>query len=217
MDGSKSGDRNVNFGQALGLGLKNFFRFTGRSSRGAFWWWVVWMALYTFLSFSIESAFGNRIVGGAVEVLVEAGFPLPDDSTTVSADAAQGTPTTAQGSTATAPDGTAGSTTTAAQDSSQTSTQTGAADEANSAAQSIPEASPVYLAIPAVFLLVGIILFIPTLTLKIRRLHDAGFSGWWIFLNLIPVAGFVVLLLFYARAPSAGENPYGPSVEAGRD
>lgn len=40
-------------------------------------------------------------------------------------------------------------------------------------------------------------LLLPSLGIAVRRLHDAGFSGWWILLGLIPFAGALVLLIFF--------------------
>jgi uncharacterized membrane protein YhaH (DUF805 family) len=45
---------------------------------------------------------------------------------------------------------------------------------------------------------------------SIRRLHDTGHSGWWVLIGLIPLIGFIVLLVFYLREGDAGENEYGP-------
>lgn len=58
-------------------------------------------------------------------------------------------------------------------------------------------------------MLVSIILFLPGLAVAARRLHDIGRSGWWLFLYLIPIIGFLVLLWFYTR-PSDGPNQWGP-------
>lgn len=35
---------------------------------------------------------------------------------------------------------------------------------------------------------------LPTIALTIRRLHDAGYSGWWILLSLVPPGNIVVLV-----------------------
>src|SRR3954451_3952120 len=35
---------------------------------------------------------------------------------------------------------------------------------------------------------------IPTLAVTVRRLHDIDRTGWWIFINLIPLIGTIVLL-----------------------
>ncbi|MBB2988503.1 DUF805 domain-containing protein [Terracoccus luteus] len=53
--------------------------------------------------------------------------------------------------------------------------------------------------------------FLPNLALTVRRLHDTGRSGWWIFLGMIPVIGSIVLLVFYATDSQRGANQYGKS------
>src|SRR5215207_1932308 len=37
---------------------------------------------------------------------------------------------------------------------------------------------------------------IPTLAVIVRRLHDIDRTGWWILINLIPLIGTIVLLVF---------------------
>ena len=32
--------------------------------------------------------------------------------------------------------------------------------------------------------------------MTVRRLHDTGRSGWWWFIQLIPIAGFIIMLVF---------------------
>jgi uncharacterized membrane protein YhaH (DUF805 family) len=58
--------------------------------------------------------------------------------------------------------------------------------------------------------LVGLALVLPGLSVAIRRLHDTDHSGWWVLISLIPIIGFIVLLVFYLRDSDAGENKYGP-------
>ena len=53
-----------------------------------------------------------------------------------------------------------------------------------------------------------IILFIPSITLGIRRLHDTNRSGWWLLISIIPFGGFV-LLFMVAQKGTAGSNHYG--------
>lgn len=55
--------------------------------------------------------------------------------------------------------------------------------------------------------------FLPNLAVTVRRLHDTGRSGGWIFLGLIPFIGSIVLLVFYA-SDSQGDNQYGKSPKA---
>ena len=52
---------------------------------------------------------------------------------------------------------------------------------------------------------------IPGLTLTIRRLHDTGRRGWWLFISVVPLIGPLVLLVFMLQASQSGENQYGPN------
>jgi uncharacterized membrane protein YhaH (DUF805 family) len=56
----------------------------------------------------------------------------------------------------------------------------------------------------------GLALLLPDLSEAIRRLHDTDHSGWWVLIGLIPIIGFIVLLVFYLRQSDPGENRYGP-------
>jgi uncharacterized membrane protein YhaH (DUF805 family) len=51
--------------------------------------------------------------------------------------------------------------------------------------------------------------FIPSFAVNIRRLHDIGRSGWWLFLHLIPLLGTLVLLFWSIKASDPNENQYG--------
>ncbi len=39
-------------------------------------------------------------------------------------------------------------------------------------------------------------LFIPSIAVAVRRLHDTGRTGWWLLISLIPLIGILVLLFF---------------------
>jgi len=58
--------------------------------------------------------------------------------------------------------------------------------------------------------LAGLALLLPGLSVAIRRLHDTDHSGWWVLISLIPIIGFIVLLIWYLRDSDPGENQYGP-------
>jgi uncharacterized membrane protein YhaH (DUF805 family) len=58
-------------------------------------------------------------------------------------------------------------------------------------------------------ILTALALFIPTLALQVRRLHDIGFSGWWILLSFVPYLGLVTLI-FFCLPSQEGTNKYGP-------
>jgi uncharacterized membrane protein YhaH (DUF805 family) len=56
-------------------------------------------------------------------------------------------------------------------------------------------------------------LLLPSIAVAIRRLHDTSRSGWWILIGLIPIVGWIILIVFYCQ-DSHGENQYGPSPKA---
>ncbi|MGJ7442469.1 DUF805 domain-containing protein [Aquipuribacter sp. MA13-6] len=58
--------------------------------------------------------------------------------------------------------------------------------------------------------LLALVLLLPNLSVSVRRLHDSSRSGWWLLIALVPVAGFVVLLLFFLAPSTAGGNAHGP-------
>lgn len=57
----------------------------------------------------------------------------------------------------------------------------------------------------------GLAILIPGLAVSVRRLHDTGKSGWMILVSLIPVIGFIWLLVLYVSEGTPGENQYGAS------
>ena len=66
-----------------------------------------------------------------------------------------------------------------------------------------------------VSIVVALGLLLPNLSVSIRRLHDTDRTGWWILIGLIPIIGFIVLLVFYAQKSDPGENSYGPPMDEG--
>ncbi|MEK3884626.1 DUF805 domain-containing protein [Paenibacillus sp. PL2-23] len=57
--------------------------------------------------------------------------------------------------------------------------------------------------------LYSLAIFLPSLAVLVRRLHDTGRSGWWVLIGLIPLVGFIILLVF-ACMEGEGDNQYGP-------
>lgn len=53
--------------------------------------------------------------------------------------------------------------------------------------------------------------FLPNLAVTVRRLHDAGLSGWWILLVFVPFIGAIALLIMMVLPSNAGENKHGPA------
>lgn len=54
-----------------------------------------------------------------------------------------------------------------------------------------------------------LVIFIPSIAVLVRRLHDTNHSGWWFFINLIPVVGMIVLIVFLATDSDSADNQYG--------
>ena len=48
--------------------------------------------------------------------------------------------------------------------------------------------------LPITILMIAV--FIASITISIRRLHDINKSGWWLLINAIPAIGQLVLLVF---------------------
>jgi uncharacterized membrane protein YhaH (DUF805 family) len=51
-------------------------------------------------------------------------------------------------------------------------------------------------------------LFLPSLAVGVRRLHDVGRTGWWLLIGLIPLIGTIVLIVFTVQA-SDPPNEWG--------
>jgi uncharacterized membrane protein YhaH (DUF805 family) len=58
--------------------------------------------------------------------------------------------------------------------------------------------------------IVALLLFIPSIAVTIRRLHDTGRSGWWWFLSLLCGIGAIILFVFCLLEGTSGPNEYGP-------
>ena len=50
---------------------------------------------------------------------------------------------------------------------------------------------------------------VPSLAIAIRRLHDIGKAWTWYLMVLIPLAGPIILIVYFCR-PSVGDNQWGP-------
>ncbi len=74
--------------------------------------------------------------------------------------------------------------------------------------QMVASGSPSFWPMMA-FLAFGLFMFLPTLAVSVRRLHEADFSGWWVLIGIIP-GGALVLLIFFLIDGTRGINRYGP-------
>ena len=66
------------------------------------------------------------------------------------------------------------------------------------------------LGIQLVTSIFGLVTLLPSLAIAIRRLHDLDRTGWWILLGLIPLIGWIILLIWYVTKGTDGPNRFGP-------
>ena len=61
-----------------------------------------------------------------------------------------------------------------------------------------------------IYLVVSLVLIIPSIAVTIRRLHDAGHSGWWWLLVFVCGIGGIIILIF-TLMDSKPDNQWGPN------
>lgn len=52
-------------------------------------------------------------------------------------------------------------------------------------------------------------LFLPSISVMVRRFHDTGHSGWWFWLCLIPIVGWIIILVSLISDSNPNANEYG--------
>jgi uncharacterized membrane protein YhaH (DUF805 family) len=57
---------------------------------------------------------------------------------------------------------------------------------------------------------------IPSIAVSVRRLHDIDRTGWWVLISLVPLIGWIVLLVFHVQDSTPGTNRYGPNPKEAR-
>jgi uncharacterized membrane protein YhaH (DUF805 family) len=60
------------------------------------------------------------------------------------------------------------------------------------------------------YIVVALGLFLPSLAVTIRRLHDTSHSGWWFLISFIPLVGSILLLVYLVRDTTPETNQWGP-------
>ncbi|WP_282629854.1 DUF805 domain-containing protein [Empedobacter sedimenti] len=53
--------------------------------------------------------------------------------------------------------------------------------------------------------------FLPSLAVTVRRLHDTGKSGWMLLLYFIPLIGPILIIIWLATEGMPGSNNWGPN------
>jgi uncharacterized membrane protein YhaH (DUF805 family) len=55
----------------------------------------------------------------------------------------------------------------------------------------------------------SLVLFLPSLGVTVRRLHDIDRSGWWVLIYFVPLIGLIVMLVFLCTRGTDGANRFG--------
>jgi len=55
----------------------------------------------------------------------------------------------------------------------------------------------------------SLLIIVPSLAVSVRRLHDSDRTGWWALLLFVPLIGFLILLFFFAKDGTMGDNRFG--------
>lgn len=61
----------------------------------------------------------------------------------------------------------------------------------------------------------SLLMLIPSIAILVRRLRDAGFSVWWILIVLVPLVGFIVLIVLAALKSATETLNQNSTVEQG--
>jgi uncharacterized membrane protein YhaH (DUF805 family) len=55
----------------------------------------------------------------------------------------------------------------------------------------------------------GLAMLLPNLAVGARRLHDTNRSGFWLFIGLVPLIGWILLVVWWCMKGTSGSNQYG--------
>ena len=55
----------------------------------------------------------------------------------------------------------------------------------------------------------GLAVLLPYISVIVRRLHDTDRSGWWYWIGLVPLVGFILLIVWWASKGTDGPNRFG--------
>lgn len=76
-----------------------------------------------------------------------------------------------------------------------------------------PNAQQWSMGLTAFYGIVELVLILPTLGVTVRRLHDIGKGGGWIFIALVPLIGWIWYLVLMVTPGQPGPNRFGNVAE----
>jgi len=65
------------------------------------------------------------------------------------------------------------------------------------------------LGVPALANIYTLAVFLPYLSVSVRRLHDIGKGGLWVLINLVPLIGQIWFIILMAKRGDVGCNRFG--------
>jgi uncharacterized membrane protein YhaH (DUF805 family) len=68
--------------------------------------------------------------------------------------------------------------------------------------------------ISPIYSITTLALFLPGLSVFVRRLHDTDRKGWWFWIGLIPLVGIVILLIFTLLPSKMGPTRWNNRIQA---
>lgn len=74
------------------------------------------------------------------------------------------------------------------------------------AGESFLDYDEIFAPLSTIFLLA---IFIPAISVSVRRLHDVGRSGWWMLLELTIIGFLFPLLFWWCKKGDEGDNRFG--------
>lgn len=57
----------------------------------------------------------------------------------------------------------------------------------------------------------AVALFLPFLSVSVRRMHDIGKSGFWVLIQILPIIGNIIFIALTLLDSKPGDNKYGPN------
>ena len=67
------------------------------------------------------------------------------------------------------------------------------------------------LRVPTLGSIYSLAVLLPGLAVTARRLHDTNRSGWMQLISLIPIVGWIIVLVFLCQDSTPGDNRFGPN------
>lgn len=68
----------------------------------------------------------------------------------------------------------------------------------------------IVLVIGIATVLYALVMLLPQLAVQVRRLHDINLSGWWLLLGMVPLLGFLFLMVCDFLPGNPDANRFGP-------